>query len=363
MSDVTPERVLWLWAGRLPLGKLVLLDGDPNIGKSTLTLDWSARVSTESPWPDETVPPVSGNVLLLSAEDGVADTIRPRLDAAGADLDRVHLLNRVEQRPPILPDDLDVIEGEVRSRGVVLVVIDPLSAFLSGRVDAYRDQDVRRALVHLTDLARAADTCVLVLRHLNKSSASNPLYRGGGSIAFVGAARVALLAALDPDDPSRRVVAVNKCNLRAAAPSLAYRIVSDDRHECGRVVYEGRTAHSAEDLLRLRGDDAGESAVGSAADDALAQILAYGPRWAAECVAEMRDAGFTKEQTRRARERIAETHKVGRPGDAEQGWKWAQRGVPCVESGAEGAEDGECVRAAAFSIFGDNAPRSEGRRE
>ncbi len=121
LSDVDPERVRWLWPGRLPLGKLVVLDGDPGVGKSTLALDIAARLSTGRGWPDGgTCPP--GGVLILSAEDGLADTIRPRLDAAGGDPTRVHALTEVRYvgedgqlraRPPTLSD-----VDELRRRSV-----------------------------------------------------------------------------------------------------------------------------------------------------------------------------------------------------------------------------------------------------
>ena len=88
LADVEPERVDWLWDGYLPLGKVVVLDGDPGVGKSTVSLDIAARISTGSPMPDG-IRRRKGTVLVLSAEDGLADTIRPRLDAAEADPARV----------------------------------------------------------------------------------------------------------------------------------------------------------------------------------------------------------------------------------------------------------------------------------
>src|SRR5690349_11851076 len=108
VDDVEPERVSWLWPGRLPFGKLALLDGDPSLGKSTLTLDLAARISTGSPMPDRATLNGPRNVVLLSAEDGVGDTIRPRLETAGADLRRVHVFESVHVtddhwRPPSLP--------------------------------------------------------------------------------------------------------------------------------------------------------------------------------------------------------------------------------------------------------------------
>ena len=96
LADVTPERVDWLWPGRPPRGKIVTLDGNPGVGKSTLALNWAARVAASSPWPDSARPPI-GDVLILSAEDGIADAIRPRIDATGGDPARVHVLTEVRE--------------------------------------------------------------------------------------------------------------------------------------------------------------------------------------------------------------------------------------------------------------------------
>ena len=155
VADAARERVSWLWPGRIPRGKLTVFDGDPGLAKSTVALDVAARLTTGRAMPGEaaaTVPPMA--VLVLSAEDGVGDTIRPRLEAAGADLERVHVLERVDDRLPTLPDDVAVIREQVKHLDVGLVVLDPLMAFLAGRVDSHRDQDVRGALAQVADRRR-----------------------------------------------------------------------------------------------------------------------------------------------------------------------------------------------------------------
>lgn len=139
------------------------------------------------------------SVVLLTAEDGIADTVRPRLDAAGADVDRVFVFSGVVDpetgtvREPSLPGDLERIEKIVVENDAALVIVDVLSAFLHGSVDSYRDQDVRGARMPLARLAERTGATVVVLRHLSKSGGANPLYRGGGSIGIIGAARVGLL--------------------------------------------------------------------------------------------------------------------------------------------------------------------------
>ena len=262
LADVTAERISWLWEGRLPRGKIVVLDGDPGVGKSSLTTEMAAIVSTGKPWPDGSHCP-GGDVLILSAEDGLADTIRPRLDAAGADTARIHALTAVTiedadggylSRPPVVPADLTLIKQIITTRGVRLVIIDVLMAYLSSEVNSYRDQDVRRALHQVATVAADTGACVIIVRHLNKSNGTNALYRGGGSIGIVGQARAAFIAAADPDDDTgqRRILAAAKMNIAALPPALAYRLAGDARLGCARVEWLGETGHYARDLLTER---------------------------------------------------------------------------------------------------------------
>lgn len=212
VADVAAERVQWLWDGWIARGKLAVIDGDPGKGKSTLTTDLAARISTGTPLPGGTRT-VPAAVVLLSAEDGVGDTIRPRLEAAGADTTRVFVFDSVldaegTPRPPSIPGDIPYVEALVTEKGAVLVVIDPLMAFLGAGVDAHRDQDVRRALHSLAAVAERTGAAIVIVRHLNKSGGPQAIYRGGGSIGIIGAARSGLLVASDPDDDTRRIVAV-----------------------------------------------------------------------------------------------------------------------------------------------------------
>ena len=274
LSDVTPERVTYLWAGRLPAGKLVVVDGDPSVGKSTLMLDMSAHLSTGAAWPDGAAGTGPTNVLLMSAEDGLADTIAPRLVAAGADRTRIHAVLDVEildgdgnprMVPPSLPRDIGRLEFLVRHYAARLVVVDVLMAFLSNGVDSHRDQDVRGVLHQLAAMAERTGCTVILIRHLNKAGGSNALYRGGGSIGIVGAARAAFLVARDPEDDDRRILATTKMNLAAEPPSLAYRLVSDAATGSVRVEWETEPVdHTAASLLRT--DDSEPSERSEAVD-------------------------------------------------------------------------------------------------
>jgi hypothetical protein len=252
LSEVKPESVEWLWPGRLPKGKLSLIEGDPGTGKSTLTIDLAARVSVGGELPDGMGCEAAG-VVLVSAEDGPADTIRPRLDAAGADPSKVLALGLVSdaeghERLLSLPSDVPLLERGIERVGAGLVVIDPLVAFLPKNVDANKDQDVRRALAPLAGLAERTGAAVVAVRHLNKASGGNALYRGGGSIGIVGAARSALLVAKDPQDDARRVLAPQKSNLSQPAPSLAFSL-ENTANGAVRVAWRGESPLGESELL------------------------------------------------------------------------------------------------------------------
>jgi AAA domain len=259
MSDVVPEEVQWLWGGRIPLGKLTVLEGDPKGGKSTIGLDLAARVTTDGTMPDGSRSDLDGpsNVVLMTAEDGLADTVRPRLDLAGADSCRVHAWEAVfEESPgglrlPSLPLDVVRLEALVTELAAKLVVVDVLAAYLGERVDSHHDADVRRALAPLAKMAERTGAAVVVLRHLNKAGGTKAMYRGGGSIGISGQARSILLAGLDPGDETkqRRVLAVTACNLAATAPSLSYELVAESPRAPVRIAWTGSSTLSADELL------------------------------------------------------------------------------------------------------------------
>ena len=218
LSSIERERVEWLWPGRIPYGMLTLLIGDPGLGKSSLGVQVAAEVSKQG-----------GDVLLLSAEDHAGATIRPRAEAAQADLDHIHVVRlRREglEEGLVLPEDaaeLSRIADETNAR---LLVLDPLMAHLGGGVNSWSDQDMRAALRPLHRLAEQSGCAVVVIAHLNKARGGNPLYRAGGSIGIPAAVRSALLLARDPEDPegergSKRVLAHIKCNVGEQAESLS----------------------------------------------------------------------------------------------------------------------------------------------
>lgn len=269
LADIEPERVEWLWKGRIPRSKVTLLEGDPDEGKTLVAIDIAARVTRGMLMPDtiatgiEVVEP--GGVVFITAEDGLGDTIRPRFDAAGGDPERV-LVFPLDALPELNPEGLAIIEASVAQIGARLVVLDPLNAFLPDRVDTHQDKQVRRALQPLAALADRTGVAVLVIRHLNKSGGQNAKYRGGGSIGIIGAARSDLLVAPDPADATRKVLALVKHNLAAESPALGYELIGNTASgvTAVQVRWLGETTYSARDLLAEPEDDEGQSTLDEA---------------------------------------------------------------------------------------------------
>ena len=231
LSDVETQQVDWLWHRRIPLGKITILDGDPGMGKSLLSIFIAACVTTGQPMPDG-VPGKQGKVILIAPEDAAEDTIKPRVEAAGGDPSQVLLLDNIEQinlkdtkkikfgeRPFSLAQDMGILEQAIKQTGTILVVIDPLMAVLGHSINSSRDQDVREVLTPLAQVAERTGCAILIIRHLNKGSSDNILYRGSGSIGIIAVARIGLLVAHDPDDEQKRVFATIKNNLSKIAPT------------------------------------------------------------------------------------------------------------------------------------------------
>jgi putative DNA primase/helicase len=307
-SDVKPESVEWLWPHYIPRSKITMADGDPGLAKSTVFLDLAARVSTGRPLPDGHTIGEPANVIVLSYEDGIADTIVPRLIAAGADLSRVYILSailndaREEERMPELPTDIPILAAAIRSKKAAFVIIDPLMACLSSEIDSHRDQDVRRAMTPLKKLAEETGAAIVIIRHCSKSAGVSAIHKGSGSVGLIGASRLGMLFAKDPDaqDSGRVIVAVTKSNLGPIPPALVYRIETDEAHGCGRIVWEGTTNHKAEDLTGLP-MDRGERGAQAEAEEFIREELRNGPVTAAAILKAAAEMGIAVRTLKRAK--------------------------------------------------------------
>ena len=226
-DQVRTRKVNWAWRDYFPLGKLALIEGDPGDGKSIMTADLAARWSTGTPMPDSSNGFGPASVLMVSAEDDPEDTLVPRLQAAGADLSRVHLMphGTTPEEPFNFRDGLPAVRRLVERKNIKVIFFDPLMAFIGADTDTHNDASVRRALQPLKMLASNTGCVVVVVRHLNKGSVGQKaIYRGGGSIAFTGAVRATFLIGRDHEDQSVRVFAPVKNNLTALPPTLTYTV-------------------------------------------------------------------------------------------------------------------------------------------
>jgi hypothetical protein len=332
MNDVTEVRVEWLWHGWIALGKVNLIGGDPGLGKSTVALDIAARTTTGRQMPSggATTPPA--NVLIISAEDDLSDTIVPRLRAAGAELEKVASLalrndETGEALPFSVPEDIDRLDRTIRETDARFVVIDPIAAFLSEKIQSHNDASVRKAMAPLTQIAQETGAALLLVRHLNKSGGGKAIYRGGGSIAFTGAARSEMLAAEDPEEDTRRVLAQVKGNLsRGRTPSLAWRVESWEPEPHIPVIrWLGPSTLSADELLSTP-DGRKEAPARKEVEEWLKEELADGPKSATDLALAATERGFSERTVKRARSSLTVAERIRDDNGKTVGWKVRLRG-------------------------------------
>ncbi len=322
MDRVESRPVRWLWPRRAAVGKVTLLAGDPGLGKSFVSLDLAARVSTGVlPGPAGACEPGPHDVLLLSAEDDPGDTIRPRLEKLRADLSRVHCVRgvRLDESPRVHALALDTHLAQLADCMTLmsspkLVIVDPISAYM-GKVDSHNNAETRGLLAELARFAEHFQVAVVCVTHLNKSGAQGKaVYRAMGSLAFTAAARIVLLVSKHPDDPAKRLVVPVKNNLTRDAESLVYRIEDDTL-----AWVDEPCAYTADDLESSADTADKPDALGEAMDW-LAATLADGPKAAREVIAEAREDGISEQTMRRAKRTLCV--RAIRPDGQTGPWSW-----------------------------------------
>ena len=327
VSQIAARPVEWLWNGRIPRGMLSMVEGNPDVGKSTVLLDIAARVTRGWKMPDKSGGGDPRAVVLLSAEDDPAKVIRPRLEAGGADLERVVLISiqgKGDGREPVISDaDVALIEQAIVDEKAALLIVDPLVAYLPDGVDSNSDHSVRRALVRLKGLAERTDCAVVCVRHWRKASTDNALYRGSGSIGFIAASRSGLVVGRDPEDESgkRRVLASSKMNLAPLPPSLSFCLEVKLDATFPHVKWGEVSKHSASALTSPESEK-DRSAVDDAANF-LEERLADGWVPVKVIMKEGKEQGISEPSIRRAKKRLKlRKDHLGKPGDEDQLWVW-----------------------------------------
>jgi len=327
-GDVQPQPINWLWPNRIALGKLTLIAGDPGLGKSLLSIELAKHVTKGIRWPiDDTVCP-TGDVILLSAEDDLADTIRPRLDATGANPNKVYFLESIKEvdknsgeiinRGFSLKRDVAAIEQVLEQQPQIrLIIVDPISAYLGG-TDSHNNADIRSLLSPLSELANKKKVAIVVITHLNKGNAQgSAMYRATGSLAFVAAARAVFIVTRDNEDPDKRLFLPVKNNLGPDRTGFAYRIIQADN---GAAIIEWEN-----EPITISADDALASITGEEkterqeAVEWLKKELSDGTQDSKDLYKSADACGIAKRTLHRAKSEIGvEAYKK----DFAKGWAW-----------------------------------------
>ncbi|MBD8483352.1 AAA family ATPase [Pseudomonas coleopterorum] len=333
-SSIKPQAIRWLWPGWLAQGKLHILAGAGGTGKTTLLLGLIAAITTAGRWPDGEVCREPGNALIWSSEDDPSDTLVPRLIAAGADMNRVYILqgriNGEGEREPFDPSsDIDLLRATAEDiGGISLLMLDPVVSAVKG--DMHKANDVRRGLQGIVDFAEQQMCAVVGISHFAKGGAgSSPADRVIGSQAFSALARTVLVAAKQ-EDSDARVLARAKSNIGTDEGGISYTIeplTIEGGIEATRAVWGELIQGSAREILgdvegnedETRLDDSDDPA------EALQRILAKGPLPGKEAKSLMMGNGYTQKQIRKARERLSiTTARTGFGGDTVVTWSMPQ---------------------------------------
>jgi len=341
-AGIPPRHIDFLWAGRLARGKHTAFAGEPGDGKSQLSIYVAATISRGGEWPCNEGRVPLGNVIIFNAEDGADDTIVPRLIAADADMERVHIVSAVLQedgkgrRTFNLQADLALLEKKICEIGdVALVIIDPISSYM-GKTDSHKNSEVRGALEPLSEMADRLKVAVLSITHFSKAGSSNTnkaLHRFIGSIAFVGAPRAAFAVIEDADNEGRILFLHAKNNMAPKPQGLAYRLLQTivgDNIVASYVHWEDTPVTiSADQALRAADDQGIGGGAGADAEEFLRNVLAEGPVSVKDIQAEARAAGHSWATVRRAKDRlrvVSEHVPQGRDDDGRLDghgyWQW-----------------------------------------
>ena len=221
MDTVETETVQWLWYPYIPLGKITIVQGDPGEGKTTFALAVIAALTRGEPLPECEDSREPLNIIYQTAEDGLADTIKPRLVASGADCSRVLVIDETDKELTLIDERLEVA---IKETGARLIVLDPIQAYLGDDVDMHRANEVRPVLKRVAAMAERTHCAVLLVGHMNKAQGQKSSYRGLGSIDFRAAARSVLVVGRLKDNKRIRIVAQDKNSLAPEGSSIAFEL-------------------------------------------------------------------------------------------------------------------------------------------
>ena len=307
MDQVEVEEIEWLFYPFIPYGKVTIIQGDPGEGKTTVVLQIIAKLTKGEAILSETsegkseeagVEPI--NVIYQTAEDGLGDTIKPRLLAAGADCSRVLVID--DQDQPLTMVDARLEEAIIQTKAR-LVVLDPIQGFLGAGVDMHRANEIRPLMKRISVLAEKYQCAIILIGHMNKNSNGKSSYRGLGSIDFQAAARSVLIVGRVKDEPEIRVICHVKSSLAPEGDAIAFRLDKEKGFH-----WIGKYDISADDLLS--GDGRGQKI--RSAKDFLKEILANGSMEQAKIAEEAEERGIKKKTLWNAKKELQiDSVKIG----------------------------------------------------
>lgn len=222
LSEIQAEEVKWLWFPMIPYGKLTIVQGDPGDGKTTLILNIAAKLSRGEGLDENMKPTEPMNIIYQTAEDGLADTVKPRLEMAGADCERIMVIDESEKSLSMIDERL---EEAIIKTNAKLLILDPIQAYLGGGMDMNRANEARDMTKKLGALAEKYKCAIVLIGHMNKASGNKAAYRGMGSIDFFAVARSVLLVGRVEGEPNIRAVVQIKNNLAQFGHPKAFELM------------------------------------------------------------------------------------------------------------------------------------------
>jgi putative DNA primase/helicase len=343
-SSYIMRGITWFWPNRLAVGKLALIGGLPDKGKGLIGSFLCACATNKHPLPCGEGKAPQGSVIYFAGEDDNEDTVVPRLAAAGADLNRVHIVKVMgdpngKERTFSMITDLAALEAKLDEIGdVVLVIIDPMSAYIGvGKANTSMTSDVRGFLMPLTDMAAKRKICILGIMHFNKKAdVTNAMLRIADSLAYVAAARHVYVVVDNPDVPDQRLFVKAKNNLSTDKKALSYMtgarnvgIDPDTEQEIWAPYVEWGETHveiTANDAMQAEGGGKGPNRYArKEAEEFLRERLAAGPGKQKDIVDEAEGLGITKATLRRAKSELKVKSSKGKGMDAD--WMWELPGA------------------------------------
>ncbi len=224
MSEIQSQEVSWLWYPFIPYGKLTIIQGDPGDGKTTLVLNIAAWLSKGEGLDSEMKLSEPVNVIYQSAEDGLADTVKPRLELAGADCERILVIDEKEKSLSMVDERLEKAIVQTKAR---MLILDPIQAYLGGGMDMNRANEARDMTKKFGALAEKHQCAIVLIGHMNKAAGNKAAYRGMGSIDFFAVARSVLLVGRVEGEPNIRAVVQIKNNLATFGHPKAFALSED----------------------------------------------------------------------------------------------------------------------------------------